>query len=70
MVWPLLCTGGNTSHGGLAGSSIVKTAGSGLEEAISETHLLVGNAMGLSIELPNWEFVSCDGIIAMGSHED
>jgi len=26
--------------------------------------------MGLSIELPNWEFVSCDGIIAMGSHED
>jgi hypothetical protein len=46
VVLPPLCTGGNEAHGGLAESSIVKTAGSSPGEDILDTHLRVGKAPG------------------------
>jgi hypothetical protein len=49
---------------------IVKTAGSGLGEGISETHLHVRKARGLSTELPNWELGPSEGILAWGSNKD
>ena len=70
VVWSPPCTRGNKAHGILAGSSIVKTAGSGPREAISETHLHVGKARGLSAELPDWKIGPCEGILVRGSNED
>jgi hypothetical protein len=55
MVWPPPCTRGNKARGILAGSSIVKIAGSDPEKAVMETHLCVGKARGLSTELPDRE---------------
>jgi hypothetical protein len=70
VVWPLPCTRGIETRGGLAGSSIVKRAESGSGEAILDTHLRVGKARGLSTELPNRELDLCEGIVARGSNED
>jgi hypothetical protein len=49
----------------LARSSIVKMAGSGLGEAILETHLRVGTAQRLSTELLDQELS-----LARGCNED
>ena len=38
VVWPSLCTEGNKARSGFAGSLIVKTAGSGPEEAYQKAH--------------------------------
>ena len=64
------CTGGNEARSVLAGSSIVKTAGGSLREAISEKHLRVGKDRGQSTELPNWDLGPYEGILARGSNED
>jgi hypothetical protein len=56
------CTGGNEAHVVLAKSSIVKIAGSVSGEDISETHLRMGKARELSVELPNRELGPCEGL--------
>jgi hypothetical protein len=54
-----------------ARSSIVKTVGSSLEEAISETHLRVGKAQEQSTELPDQENLGpYNSIIARSSNEN
>jgi hypothetical protein len=40
----------------------VKIAGSVSGEDISETHLRMGKARGLSVELPNRELGPCEGL--------
>ena len=58
MVWPPPCTGGNKAHGVLAGSLIVKTAGS-IRERLAGRHfgdpLARGEGPRLSTELPDRE---------------
>ena len=66
MLWPPLCIDGNKARGGLVRSSIVKMAGSSPGEAISETHLSMGKARGISTELPNQELGPCEGILTRG----
>jgi hypothetical protein len=68
-VWLRLCIGGNEARGGLAKNSMVKTAGAGPGEAISKTHLCMGEARWLSTELPDRELGFCDSILARGSNE-
>ena len=70
VVWPPLCIRGDEARGGLARSSIVKTARSDLGEAISETHLRAGKARALFAELPDRDFGPCEDIIARGSNKD
>ena len=58
VVWPPLCTGGNKAHDVLAGSLIVKTAGS-IRERLAGRHvgdpLARGEGLRLSTELPDRE---------------
>lgn len=49
----------------LARTSIVKTAGSSSGEAISEAHLCVGKAQGLSMKSLDWELA-----LARSSNKD
>ena len=73
VVWPPPCTRGNKARGILAGSLIVKTAGS-IRERLVGRH--VGNPLAsgedprLSTELPNRELGACEGFLARGSNED
>ena len=55
-------TGGNKAHNVSVGSSIVKIAVSSPGMAISETHLHVGKAHGISMELVDWELGPCEGL--------
>jgi hypothetical protein len=61
VVLPPLCTGGNEAYGGLAESSIVKTAGSSLGEDILDTHLHVGKAPGYPWSYPTGMFTRTRG---------
>ena len=65
MVWPPPCTGGNKAHGVLAGTLIVKTAGS-IRERLARRHvgdpLARGEGPRLSTELPDQELVPCEGL--------
>ena len=73
MVWPPQCIEGNKVYGSLAGSLIVKMAGSGLGEACQKAHrdpLAHGEGLRLSTELFYWELGPCDGFLARGSNED
>jgi hypothetical protein len=56
------CTKGNKAYAILAESSIVKMARTSPREAITETHLHVGKARGLSTELSNWDLGPCEGL--------
>jgi hypothetical protein len=51
-------------------SSIVKMVGSGPGEAIAETHLCIGKARGLSMELPDRGLGHYYDILVRGSNED
>jgi hypothetical protein len=53
----------NEAYSVLTGSLIVKKVGSGLEEAISETHLHVGKARELSMELLDQDLGPCKASI-------
>ena len=71
-MWPPLCTRGNKAHGVLAGSLIVKTAGS-IQERLVRRH--IGDPLAhregprLSTELPDRELDPCEGFLARGSNE-
>ena len=73
VVWPPPCTGGNKARGVLAGSLIVKTAGS-IRERLAGRHvgdpLARGEGPRLSMELPDRELGPCEGFLARGSNED
>ena len=73
VVWPPPCTRGNKARGVLAGSLIVKKAGS-IQEWIARRHvgdpLGRGEGPGLFMELPDWELGPCEGFLARGSDED
>ena len=73
VVWLPPCTGGNKARGVLAGSLIVKTAGS-IRERLAERHvgdpLACGEGPGLSMELPDRELGLCERFLARGSNED
>ena len=73
MVWPPSCTEGNKAHGVLAGSLIVKTAGS-IWERLAERHigdpLARGEGLRLSTEVPDRELGPCEGFLAKGFNED
>ena len=73
VVWPPPCTRGNKSLGVLAGSLIVKTAGS-IQERLAGRHigdpLARGEGPRLSIESPDRELGPCEGFLARGSNED
>jgi hypothetical protein len=71
VVWPPPCTQGNKAHRVLAGSLIVKTTRSGLGDAMSGTHLLMGKAQGLSTELPNQKLGPCERLRrGLGGNKD
>ena len=65
MVWPPPCIGGNKARGVLAGSFIVKTAGS-IRERLTGRHvedpLVHGEGPRLSMELPDRELGPCEGL--------
>ena len=73
VVWLPPCTGGNKARGILAGSLIVKTAGS-IRKRLAEWHvgdpLARGEGPRLSTELPDQELGPCEGFLARGSNED
>ena len=73
MVWPPPCTGGNKARDVLAGSLIVKMAGS-IRERLAGRHvgdpLARGEGPRLSTELPDRELGPCEGFLARGSNED
>ena len=72
MVWPPPFIGGNKARGVLAGSLIVKTAGS-IRERLAGTHvrdpLARGEGPRLSTELSDQELGPCEGFLARGSNE-
>ena len=65
VVWPPLCTGGNKARDVLAGSLIVKTAGS-IRERLAGRHvgdpLACGEGPRLSTELPDQELGPYEGL--------
>ena len=67
------CTEGKKARGVLAGSLIVKTAGS-IRERFARRHvkdpLTCGEGPRLSMELPDRELGRCEGFLAKGSNED
>ena len=73
VVWPPPCTRGNKAHGVLAGSLIVKTAGS-IRKRLAGRHvgdpLARGEGSRLSTELSDLELGPCKGFLARGSKED
>ena len=73
VVWPSPCTGGNKARDILAGSLIVKMAGS-IRERLAGRHigdpLARGEGLRLSMELPDWELGPCKGFLARGSNKD
>ena len=73
MVWPSPYTGGNKARDVLAGSLIVKMAGS-IWERLAGRHvgdpLARGEGPRLSTELPDRELGPCEGFPARGSNED
>lgn len=58
----LVCARRNGPNDGLARSSIVKTIGSNVGEAMAKTYLLVGKTHGLYMELHNKKLVHCEGL--------
>ena len=73
VVWPPPCIGGNKACGVLAGSLIVKTAGS-IRERLAGRHvgepLARGEGPRLSTELPDRVLDPCEELLARGSNED
>ena len=73
VVCPPLCTRGNKARGVLAGSLIVKTAGS-IRERLAERHfgdpLARGEGPRLSTELSDRELGPCEGFLARGFNKD
>ena len=73
VVWPPPCTGGNKARGVLAGSLIVKTAGS-IRERLAGRHvrdpLARGECPRLSTELPDQELGPYEEFLARGSNDD
>ena len=72
-MWPPLCTRGNKARGVLAGSLIVKTAGS-IRERLAGRHikdpLARREGQSLSTKLPDRELGPCEEFLARGSNED
>ena len=72
MVWPPPYTGGKKARGVLAGSLIVKTAGS-IWERLTGRHigdpLEHGEGPRLSTELPDWELGPCERFLTRASNE-
>ena len=69
VVWPPPCTRGNKAHGVLAGSFIVKTAGS-IRERLTGRHVGDPLARGEGPKLLDRELGPCEGFLARGSNED
>ena len=73
VVWPPPCTGENKAYGVLAGSLIVKMAGS-IRERLAGRHvgdpLARGEGSRLSTELPDQELGPCEEFLVRGFNKD